>query len=437
MTDADAAFLPLLIVLCLAVILAGLAAVAVLLPTWRGCRYRRVGGTAATAADEVYADNNASTRMFPEALKAQVHASRLLFSNPSSIHAGGLRCREVQEDVRERVAKLLGASRNGHVVFTGGATESNNIAIRGVVRHRLAKKKHAPVRIVLTPVEHASVMQTVEAVAEGHEGVEFVTVDVDATGRIDMAHFTEIVQAGDVALACVIMGNNEIGTLQDVRGLARVCRANGTHLHCDMTQVVGKYRLDLRGLGVHTATFSAHKFHGPKGVGGLYVAPRARISYDAAATGGHQEGGRRGGTENLPGICAMASALEKCHVLLALQEDRRVRAMRDLVKSELRDRLPQGTLFNGHPRDGMYNTVSLCVPVNSREIIRLLNPRGIYINVGCACSNGDGSKTLRAIGRSDAQINGSVRISLSFMNTEAQCRRLCDALVQAVHQLMR
>lgn len=390
--------------------------------------------------DVVYADNNASTPMFPEASAAMVEANARHFSNPSSIHSGGRHARMELEHQRDVIARLLDCSPT-ELVFTGGATESNNIAIRGVVEHQL-RGSQLRVRIVTTPIEHASVSQTVEAMVElrantNGASVELLTVNVDRFGVIDMAHFSSLLDENHVDLACIIMGNNEIGTIQDVAALSRACKKRGTHLHCDMTQVVGKYRVSLRKLGVDSATMSAHKFHGPKGIGALYLQKRAETETKCCATGGSQEMGVRGGTENVAGVCGMAAALKRCHALISLQEDLRVRSMRDTLKRRLVERLPPATLFNGHPKRCMYNTISLCLPLNSRELVKdVLDRSGVYVNVGCACSNGDSSKTLRAVGLTDAQINGSLRISLSFMNTEDECEYMCDRLVEGVTSMM-
>ena len=283
--------------------------------------------------------------------------------------------------------------------------------------------------IILTPIEHASVYETVESLKD-RANVSYVRVD--PTGRIDIRHFEELARRSDTVLACVIMGNNEIGTVQDVRALSHICKRNRVHLHCDMTQIVGRYVVNLHDLGVDTATMSAHKFHGPKGVGALYVRRGTRVT-NFSTTGGSQELSYRGGTENIGGICGMVSALEHCHYLLALGGADEVRSMRDFVRKAIVKEVPDA-LLNGHPTDSMYNTLSLCVPLNSRAIVKTLDEAKVYVNVGCACSKGADSKTLMAIGRTPAQVNGSLRISLSYLNTMHECQRLVSELLRAIKE---
>jgi len=422
----------------------------------------------------VYADNNASTPVFPEALRDATDAYRACYANPSSIHSVGRTCNKLLERNRQEMASMLGAQA-GEIVFTGGATESNNIAIRGVMKaewdRRLAATSFAEKNVVkqkkedededededeeetskgdegdeeadgadytvvelpgiiLTPIEHASVYETVESLKD-RANVSYVRVD--PTGRIDIRHFEELARRSDTVLACVIMGNNEIGTVQDVRALSHICKRNRVHLHCDMTQIVGRYVVNLHDLGVDTATMSAHKFHGPKGVGALYVRRGTRVT-NFSTTGGSQELSYRGGTENIGGICGMVSALEHCHYLLALGGADEVRSMRDFVRKAIVKEVPDA-LLNGHPTDSMYNTLSLCVPLNSRAIVKTLDEAKVYVNVGCACSKGADSKTLMAIGRTPAQVNGSLRISLSYLNTMHECQRLVSELLRAIKE---
>jgi len=395
----------------------------------------------APAHDVVYADNNASTPVFPQAIQAMTQAYASCYANPSSIHAAGKHARRKIEDQRLALAALVGANPS-EITFTSGATESNNMAIRGVMASRLfarpdasAVSSTAPAaqsryRIVTTPVEHASVYETAASVA----GAEVVQVRVDAYGRIDEAHFDELLADGSVGLVAIIMGNNEIGTLQDVHALGLKCRAASVHLHCDMTQVFGKYRIDLRALGVDSATMSAHKFHGPKGVGALYVRSGADVD-NVCITGGTQEKSRRGGTENVGGICGMVVALQRCMVLLALNKEAEVRAMRDWTAKTLRAALPE-LVVNGHPRHALYNTLSVCLPsVNSRQLIPELDAMQVYVNVGCACSRGEGSATLKALGLDERHVNGSLRISYGFMNSMDDCKKLCAAMIHAVHEV--
>lgn len=455
------------------------------LRNWTGGRGRGASSSYAVGGEEVYADNNATTQVFPEVVDTIVQAYTLYYANSSSIHAAGKRSAEALEHNRDIIAGLIGA-RPEEIYYTSGATESNNLAIRGVMRvalspsycalihgntdaiddpqdaeeeerlkyatrserERILKEREARKtklaskqdkrhrkacrrKIVTTPIEHASVYETVATI---DPSVEVVHVKVDRTGKVDATHFAALVRDPEVAMACIIMANNEIGTIQDVSRLAKLCRQNDVHFHCDMTQVFGKYDVDMETIGADSATMSAHKFHGPKGVGALYVRQGTWID-NSCMTGGTQEGALRAGTENVAGVCGMTVALQRCSELRALGRDREVRHMRDTVQRTLTANIP-GLVVNGDAGSGLYNTLSVCIPdVNSRQLIPVLDQFKVYVNTGCACSKGQGSATLKALGLSEKYVNGSLRISLSFFTTEEQCRILCTTLLHALHVL--
>lgn len=392
----------------------------------------------------VYADNNASTPPFPEALDAAHVASAKYYANASSIHGAGRESRAVIEEQRKKVAALVGVEPC-EIVFTSGATESNNIIIRSVTRflevdhpkgsttdHKKVKDGSSPLmKIVTTPIEHASIMQTIESMSDT---IKADITPVDRYGKVNLEHFEKLLEGGGIIMACIIIANNEIGTIQDVVALSALCRKHRVHLHCDMTQMFGKYAMNLTEMRIDSATMSAHKFHGPKGVGALYVRNGVAMT-NACMTGGGQEDTRRGGTENIGGVCGMATALSMCMAMLHGGKATEIREMRDYIRTEIKRHIP-GVTENGHPTDSMYNTLSLSLPVNTRKLIPVLDKERIYANVGCACSQGKGSKTLQAIGLTPAQSQGSLRISLGFMNTREDCVRLVDAIVRGTRKLL-
>lgn len=402
----------------------------------------------AGAGAGVYADNNASTPPFPEVVAAVARVAAAHYANPGSIHAAGQRAKAVLDASRARAAQLLGAMPC-EVVFTSGATESNNMAIRGA--HRLWEAAtHARAadsdgsgsssdevaqgerarrfRALATPLEHASVYETLRALPDAEVG----TLAVDGAGRVDVAALRAALAGADVALVCVVAAHNEVGTLQDVPAIAAACRAAGARLHLDLTQLVGRYDVDLSATGAHTATCSAHKFHGPRGVGVLYVRDGVRLG--ACVTGGAQEMALRAGTENVPGIAGMVAALERCARLRAEGAQGRVRALRDHVLRRLLAEGPPGLRVNGHPESGgLYNTLSVCVPgIDARAVIARLNARGIYINAGCACSRGAPSHALVALGVPRALLPGTLRISFGYLNARSDGRAVADALLEAL-----
>lgn len=378
----------------------------------------------------VYADNNASAPAFPEVVQAVATVTAACYANPSSVHALGRRSRELLDACRKRFAELLGA-RQCEVVFTSGATEANNLAIRGLFAAAARREGGRRFRVVTSNVEHASVYQTLHSLPARE--CETVVVPVDAEGRLPPEAVVAALEAAPTDMVCIILANNEVGVVQDVAPVVAACRERGVHLHLDATQVVGRYPVDMHTLGCDTATMSAHKFHGPKGVGVLFV--RDGVRFDACTTGGGQEMAWRSGTENLAGIRGATVALERCAEELAAGGDARVRAMRDHVEAALLAGLPPGAVrVNGAGGARLYNTLSVSFPgVNSRtQLIPALDAARVYVNVGCACSQGKPSATLQALGLTSEEQQGSIRVSFGFLNAAQDARRAARALLAAV-----
>ena len=430
----------------------------------------RPPATAATSSI-VYADNNASTRPFPEALTASHLASDRYFANASSIHAAGRQSREVIDMYRHAIAGMIGAE-SCELIFTSGATESNNLVIRSLVKHELERRRtessgnegrerdrggeremdmerdrerktegrqddrrpgdrSSRIRIVTTPIEHASIIQTLDSLSAD---VDVDIVPVDRTGRIDTDAFWTLVRRPGVAMACIILANNEIGTIQDVAALSAACKKARVHLHCDMTQMFGKYEVNMSELGVDSATMSSHKFHGPKGIGALYLRKGVAMS-NACMTGGGQEHAHRGGTENIGGVCGMAVALGMCMTLLKKGDaQRRIFEMREYIRRQLVQRVP-GVIVHGPRQNVLYNTLSVSLPVDSRRLVELLDADDVYVSVGCACSKGKGSQTLKAIGLGEKERRGSLRISLGFFNVPEDCDRIVHSISRGIQTL--
>ena len=376
--------------------------------------------------EEAYFDNNATTRPFKHALDMMARVAYVTYGNPSSPHALGRRADRLLEECRNDLARMLGARSPHQLVFTSGATESNNLALRGRISRVLQKSAPKP-HVLCTPIEHASVSATLEDM-----DIDLETVGVDSLGRVDLADLRAKIRPS-TALFCVIAANNEIGTIQDMRAIVEACRARRVFLHADMTQMAGKYFLDLESSGVDSATISAHKFHGPRGVGLLYV--RQGRTVKPCQTGGHQEGSMRAGTENLAGVAGMAAALYTCHDLIVTGEQKRVEAMRDYVRAQIR-RICPNARFNGDPDSSLYSTLSVTLGKSqpaARDLVAMLSEAGVYVGTGSACNSSSigsskGSGTLKAIGLSDAEVRKTIRISLSFDNNMRQCRKLVACL---------
>lgn len=372
----------------------------------------------------IYLDNNGTTKIFDGALAEMNRIYKQYYGNASGVYTLGADSKRLLEDSRHKLSQLLGCD-SCELYFTSGATESNNIAIRGIVQKHKKKGNH----IVTCSIEHPSVTETVKSIP----GTNVTIIPVDKYGMIDF-HALNNALTRDTVLVTIIMGNNEIGTIQDIRRIGMMCRAKSIHFHCDMTQIIGKYKVNLHEMAVDSATGSGHKFHGPKATGILYL--RKGTNLESCMSGGHQEKNVRSGTENIPGIVAMGWALKHCYKLIEQGRDNDIRRWRDEMRNELLSKIP-GIKLNGHPKHGLYNTLSICVPINSRKLVELLDNEGVCVNTGSACSKGSSSTILSAIGTPTDLQKGSLRISIGFLNTESEVKRATRLIIEKCLHLMK
>ncbi len=377
----------------------------------------------------VYLDHNATTPVREEVVEATLRVLRDCYANPSSTHADGAAARAEVERARERVASLVGA-RPEEVVFTAGATEANNTALHGVLA--LAREADpARRRLVITTVEHPSVVEPA-AVLEA-AGAEVVRVPVDADGLVDREAFAAAL-GPETALVSVIWANNETGVLQPVEALAEEARACGARVHFDATQAVGKIPVDLRRVPADLIAGSAHKLNGPKGVGFLIEA--GGLTLPAFVRGGPQERRRRGGTENLPGIVGLGVACELA--------ERELEA-RGAEYARLRDRLWEGLCAkvprlrrNGSEAHVLPNTLNVEFEDTPGEILlQALDLEGVAVSAGAACASGsiEPSHVLASMGRSPAQARGSLRLSVGHGTTEGDVDRVLALLPDLVERV--
>jgi len=363
---------------------------------------------AAVRRERIYLDHNATTPPDPEVREAMMEALEV-FGNPSALYDEGRRAQRLLEDARRRVALLLGCPAR-RVVFTGGGSEANNLAIRGVV-FREPGKRH----LVTSAIEHPSVLETCRRLEEQGFRVSYVRPGAD--GRIDPRRVAEAI-GEETALVSVMLANNETGVLQPIAEIAAAARARGVPVHTDAVQAAGKIPLDVEALGVDLLTLSAHKFHGPKGVGALYR--RRGLELSPLVSGGGQEQGLRAGTENLPGIAGLGRAAERA--LAALPDMERVRSLRDRLEERIRAVWPEARR-NGHETERLPNTLNLTIPgVRGESLVLALDQRGISCASGSACRSGDPapSSTLLAMGRSEEEAHCALRLSLGHGNTGAE-----------------
>ncbi len=388
----------------------------------------------------VYLDNNATTRPDDAVARAVDQAQRGLWANPSSVHRFGQEVRQRVELARREVAELIGSRARG-LVFTSGGTEANNLALQGVLGRGGT--------LITTDVEHAAVREPADALERA--GAAVVRLPLCADGRVDPASLSGALARADAGrgpvLVSVMWANNETGVIQPVAELAaavdaarRAAAAEGYRpklwLHTDATQAVGKLPVDVGAAGVDLLTLAAHKLHGPKGVGGLYVGPGVPLR--AVQRGGPQERERRGGTENVPAVVGFGVAAQQA--LAFVSDPARVAALaglRDTLEQRVRAGHP-GMVVNGARAPRLWNTANLGFPGLLAEAILLgLSERGVCASAGAACSSGslEPSPVLRAMGVEESVAHGSVRLSLSRETTAAEVDTAAEALVAVVERL--
>lgn len=377
---------------------------------------------------EIYLDHSATTPIDPEVLEAMMPFLRENYGNPSSIHLAGRRVRQAVESARDRIAHFIGA-KPGEIVFTSGGTESDNLALLGVIGQ---KDPHfnGGGHLITTPIEHPAVLRPCAYLET--LGYRVTYVPVDRWGRVDPASVEEAITP-ETQLISVMMANNEVGTLQPIREIGAIARNRGIPFHVDAVQAVGKVPVNVEELNVDLLAFTAHKFHGPKGIGALYV--RSGIELAPVTRGGHQERGRRGGTENAAGIVGFGKAAE----IAQRDWDRNVQHILHLRQQLLRlTRELEMVRLNGHPEHTVPQTVNLCILyVDGVALQANLSQRGIYISVASACASGslEPSYVLKAMGLSDFAAYSSVRFSLGKDNTEEQIDRTVEQVKDLVGTL--
>ena len=373
----------------------------------------------------VYLDNNATTRLAPEALEAMLPYLREQYGNAGSAHFLGRLAEGAVAHARGQAAAFLGCGE-AEVVFTSGGTEGLNHAIRGVFEAQPAKR-----HFVTTAVEHSAVLAVAQWLQA--QGVEVTFLEVDGEGRLDLARL-EAALRPDTALVSVMAANNESGVLFPLAEAGRIARAGGALFHVDGTQAVGKVPIDLSRLPVDLFNLSAHKFHGPKGVGVLYVRRGLRLR--PFMVGGGQERGRRGGTENVPGIVGLGKAAELAGAHLEAMAGP-VRALRDRLEADLLDRVP-GVRINGAGTDRVPNTAFISFKgIEGEALFLKLSDRGVCVSTGSACTTGqrEPSHVLRAMGLEPEWAQGTVRFSLSRYTTEDEIRKAVDLVPELVADL--
>ena len=374
----------------------------------------------------IYADNAATTKISQTAMKAMISAMENSYGNPSSIHQIGMGANDALQTAREQIARCLGCMPK-EIFFTSGGTESDNQAI---VSAAMLGAKQNKRHIISTAFEHHAVLHTLRRLKE--QGFEIQLLDVGAEGNITAAQVEEAIRP-DTCLVTVMFANNEIGSILPIAEIGEVCRAHGVLFHTDAVQAAGHIPVNVKKQNIDMLSLSAHKFHGPRGIGALYV--KRGIELTSLMEGGGQERGKRPGTENLPAIMGMAAALkEEC--TLMEQNEAKVIAMRDRLIQGL-SQIPY-SILNGSREKRLPGNVNFCFEgVSGESLLLLLDSRGICASSGSACASGalDPSHVLLSLGLAPEIAQGSLRISLDISNTEEEIDYMLEVIPQVVEQL--
>ncbi len=374
----------------------------------------------------IYLDNAATTKMSRTAINAMLPYMDSVYGNPSSLHSEGQRANEALTNARETIARLLGCEPR-EVTFTSGGSEADNQAIISAARLGERKgKKH----IISTAFEHHAVLHTLEKLKK--EGFEITLLDVHENGLVTAGQVRDAIR-DDTCLVTVMYANNEIGTIQPISEIGAVCREKGVLFHTDAVQAVGHLKINVKEQDIDMLSLSAHKFHGPKGVGVLYA--KKGIQLTTLIEGGAQERGKRAGTENIPAIMGMATALEEACSKID-ENTAKLTSLRDKLIVGLSE-IPHSVL-NGDYGHRLPSNVSFCFEgIEGESLLLLLDDKGICASSGSACTSGslDPSHVLLAIGRVHDIAHGSLRLSLSEDNTEEEIEYTIKAVKEVVEYL--
>ncbi len=376
----------------------------------------------------IYLDNNATTRVDPAVVEAMLPFFTEQFGNPSSLHRFGDRVGRALKTARGQVRTLLGAELDSEIIFTSCGTESNSTAVLSALKTQPGRRE-----IITTAVEHPAIRSLCEHLEK--EGYKVHYLGVDAKGRLDMQQYMDLL-SHRVALVSVMWANNETGTLFPVEEMAELARSAGVTFHTDAVQAVGKVPIDLKETSIDMLSLSGHKLHAPKGIGVLYL--RRGTRFRPLLRGGHQERGRRAGTENSASIVALgvASELASAHMV---DEKTRVRALRDRLEQGILAAVPN-CFVTGDPGNRLPNTANIAFEyIEGEAILLLLNRLGIAASSGSACTSGslEPSHVMRAMGIPFTAAHGTVRFSLSRETTAEEIDRVVAAVPPVVAQLRR
>lgn len=377
--------------------------------------------------DVIYLDNNATTKVAPEVVEAMLPYLSDYYGNPSSMHSFGGNVAADIKQARQNIADLIGAQSPDEIIFTSCGTESDGTAIRAAIESYPAKK-----HIITSRVEHPAIKNLYETLSK--KGYRVTFVPVDNQGRLDIDYFYQSL-SDETAIVSLMWANNETGVIFPVEELSREVKDRGIVFHTDAVQAAGKFPIDVKTTGIDMLSLSGHKLHAPKGIGVLYV--RKGTKFSPYMIGGHQEHGRRGGTENVASIIALGKAAEMAIKHLDDNGYERVGKLRDKLETTLLEQIPQ-SMINGDREHRLLNTTSIAFEyVEGEAILLMMNEHGICASSGSACTSGslEPSHVLRAMGVPFTAAHGSIRFSLSRYTTEEEIDVVIEKMPPIIERL--
>ena len=378
---------------------------------------------------EIYLDNNATTRCYPQVVEAMLPYFSEKYGNASSMHTFGGQNRHAIDIARKQMAALVNAAHEDEIIFTSCATESNDSVLFSVAES-FPQKKH----IITSAVEHPAVLEPCHVLESRGWRVDYIRVDEN--GRFDLEELKNLID-GDTALVSVMWANNETGTIFPIKEIAKIAHTHGALFHTDAVQAAGKIAIDVQAAEVDFLSVSAHKFHGPKGIGALYV--RRGTRFVPYLVGGHQEKRRRAGTENVPYIVGIGKAAELAQKRLSDGSMQKVAALRDKLEKGIVDTIPD-VKINGDVQNRVPNTTNISFGyIEGESILMYLNDFGICASSGSACTSGslEPSHVLRAMKVPFQFAHGSIRFSLSDENTESEIEVVLKELPPIIERLRK
>lgn len=375
---------------------------------------------------EVYLDNAATTKLDERVLEKMMPYLTNEYGNASSIYRLGRNNRRAVETAREKIAKLLNAEAD-EIYFTSGGSESDNTAIRGIANAYKSKGNH----IITSKIEHPAVLETCSLLEK--EGFEVTYLNVDSEGIIDLKELENSIKENTI-LITIMFANNEIGTIEPIKEIGEIAKKHNVYFHTDAVQAVGSVNIDVKEMNIDSLSLSAHKFYGPKGIGALYV--KKGVRFKTLIAGGHQEKGKRAGTENVPSIVGMSEALELAYENLE-DKNKKIIELRDYYISEVVKRIPD-IKINGSMTSRLPGNANISFRyIEGEGLLLNLDNKGIYASSGSACTSDSlsASHVLLAIGLPHEIAHGSLRVSIGKNNTKEEIDYLLDNLVTIVQKL--